>query len=72
MITKGDIFGFAPDEKYTASVAYFSMEFAIDQALKIYSGGLGFPAGSQKPERWSLIKAKRRMKMRLFCLKWLF
>ena len=23
-------------------VAYFSMEFAIDQALKIYSGGLGF------------------------------
>jgi len=33
-------------EKYTTSVAYFSMEFAIDQALKIYSGGLGFLAGS--------------------------
>jgi len=27
-------------------VAYFSMEFAIDQALKIYAGGLGFLAGS--------------------------
>lgn len=27
-------------------VAYFSMEFAIDQSLKIYSGGLGFLAGS--------------------------
>lgn len=28
------------------SVAYFSMEFGIDQSLKIYSGGLGFLAGS--------------------------
>lgn len=27
-------------------VAYFSMEVAVDQALKIYSGGLGFLAGS--------------------------
>ena len=26
--------------------AYFSMEFAIDQALKTYAGGLGFLAGS--------------------------
>lgn len=34
------------DPKYKASVAYFSMEFAIHQALKIYSGGLGFLAGS--------------------------
>ena len=33
----------APFQK---SVAYFSMEFAIDQALKTYSGGLGFLAGS--------------------------
>ncbi|TAE32201.1 MAG: alpha-glucan family phosphorylase [Cytophagales bacterium] len=31
---------------YKKSVAYFSMEFAIDQALKTYSGGLGFLAGS--------------------------
>ena len=34
------------DKRYNKSVAYFSMEFAIDQALKIYSGGLGFLAGS--------------------------
>ena len=34
------------DKRYSKSVAYFSMEFAIDQALKIYSGGLGFLAGS--------------------------
>jgi len=32
------------NEKYKTSVAYFSMEFAIDQALKIYSGGLGLRA----------------------------
>jgi starch phosphorylase len=33
-------------EDYSKAVAYFSMEFAIHQALKIYSGGLGFLAGS--------------------------
>ena len=32
--------------EFKKSVAYFSSEFAIDQALKIYSGGLGFLAGS--------------------------
>jgi glycogen phosphorylase len=32
--------------KFKKSVAYFSMEFAIDQSLKTYSGGLGFLAGS--------------------------
>lgn len=31
---------------YDKPVAYFSMEFAVHQALKIYSGGLGFLAGS--------------------------
>ena len=31
---------------FKESVAYFSMEFGIDQALKTYSGGLGFLAGS--------------------------
>ncbi|WP_295711470.1 alpha-glucan family phosphorylase [Mucilaginibacter sp.] len=46
MMTKPEIFGFSPDEKYATSVAYFSMEFAVDQALKTYSGGLGFLAGS--------------------------
>lgn len=37
---------FEIDPKYKKSVAYFSSEFAIDQTLKIYSGGLGFLAGS--------------------------
>jgi glycogen phosphorylase len=32
--------------EYKKRVAYFSMEFAIHPALKIYSGGLGFLAGS--------------------------
>jgi glycogen phosphorylase len=34
------------DARYTKKVAYFSMEFAIHQPLKIYSGGLGFLSGS--------------------------
>ncbi len=34
------------NKKYSKAVAYFSMEFAIHQPLKIYSGGLGFLAGS--------------------------
>ncbi len=37
---------YTPDPKFATSVAYFSMEFAIDQPLKIYSGGLGYLAGS--------------------------
>ena len=40
--------------KYATSVAYFSMEFAIDQALKIYSGGLGFLAGSHMRSAYDL------------------
>lgn len=42
------------DSKYSTSVAYFSMEFAIDQALKIYSGGLGFLAGSYMRSAYDL------------------
>ncbi len=34
------------EQENSPSVAYFSMEFAIDQILKIYSGGLGFLSGS--------------------------
>ncbi len=34
------------NSSYKKRVAYFSMEFAIHPALKIYSGGLGFLAGS--------------------------
>ncbi|AEA33921.1 alpha-glucan family phosphorylase [Hippea maritima] len=41
-----NLFLYMIDEKYSTRVAYFSMEFAIDQALKTYSGGLGFLAGS--------------------------
>ena len=40
------LFPYVIDESFKTSVAYFSMEFAIDQALKTYSGGLGFLAGS--------------------------
>jgi glycogen phosphorylase len=42
------------DPRYSTSVAYFSMEFAIDQALKIYSGGLGFLAGSHMRSAYDL------------------
>lgn len=42
------------NDKYSRKVAYFSMEFAIDQALKIYSGGLGFLAGSHMRSAYSL------------------
>lgn len=54
MLTKKDIFGYIPDQKYDTSVAYFSMEFAVDQALKIYSGGLGFLAGSHLRSAYEL------------------
>ncbi|WP_426327746.1 alpha-glucan family phosphorylase [Pedobacter sp. R-06] len=45
-MTRTEYFGYSPDAAYQTSVAYFSMEFAIDQSLKIYSGGLGFLSGS--------------------------
>lgn len=45
---------FVADNKYKKSVAYFSMEFAVDQALKIYSGGLGFLAGSHMRSVYAL------------------
>ncbi|HTN37890.1 MAG TPA: alpha-glucan family phosphorylase [Arachidicoccus sp.] len=41
-------------EKYSKRVAYFSMEFAIHQPLKIYSGGLGFLAGSHLRSAYEL------------------
>jgi len=44
-------FVFEQNKNYTA---YFSMEFAIDQALKNYSGGLGFLAGSHMRSVYSL------------------
>ncbi|MBD0286418.1 MAG: alpha-glucan family phosphorylase [Flavisolibacter sp.] len=42
------------DERYKRRVAYFSMEFAIHQPLKIYSGGLGFLAGSHMRSAYEL------------------
>ena len=42
------------DPKYQKSVAYLSMEFAIDQPLKTYSGGLGFLAGSHMRSAYEL------------------
>ncbi|MEH0156099.1 alpha-glucan family phosphorylase [Limibacter armeniacum] len=45
---------YAYDPKYKTRVAYFSMEFAIDQPLKIYSGGLGFLAGSHMRSAYEL------------------
>lgn len=41
-------------KKYDHSAAYFCMEFGIDQALKIYSGGLGFLAGSHMRSAYNL------------------
>ncbi len=40
------LFPYVIHDEYKTKVAYFSMEFAIDQPLKTYSGGLGFLAGS--------------------------
>ncbi|MEN9497981.1 MAG: hypothetical protein RL750_880 [Bacteroidota bacterium] len=42
------------DARYAKRVAYFSMEFAIHQPLKIYSGGLGFLAGSHLRSAYEL------------------
>lgn len=39
---------------YNKKVAYFSMEFAIHQPLKIYSGGLGFLSGSHMRSAYEL------------------
>jgi starch phosphorylase len=45
---------FKIDERYSKKVAYFSMEFAIHQPLKIYSGGLGFLSGSHLRSAYEL------------------
>ncbi|MFV0306094.1 MAG: alpha-glucan family phosphorylase [Moheibacter sp.] len=42
------------NSEYNKGVAYFSMEFAIDQSLKTYSGGLGFLAGSHMRSAYTL------------------
>ncbi|MET2984389.1 alpha-glucan family phosphorylase [Aureibaculum conchae] len=45
---------YKPAKQFNKKVAYFSMEFGIDQALKIYSGGLGFLAGSHMKSAFEL------------------
>ncbi len=42
------------ENSYSKKVAYFSMEFAVHQPLKIYSGGLGFLAGSHMRSAYEL------------------
>jgi len=54
MIKVSDLFPYKFDKRYSKPVAYFSMEFAIDQPLKIYSGGLGFLAGSHMRSAYEL------------------
>jgi glycogen phosphorylase len=48
------LFPYKFEKKYSKPVAYFSMEFAVDQPLKIYSGGLGFLAGSHLRSAYEL------------------
>jgi glycogen phosphorylase len=54
MIRLNELFPYQFDKKYSKPVAYFSMEFAVDQPLKIYSGGLGFLAGSHLRSAYEL------------------
>ena len=42
------------DNKYKKKVAYFSMEYGIDQSLKTYAGGLGFLSGSHLRSAYEL------------------
>ncbi len=42
------------EDRYAKKVAYFSMEFAVHQPLKIYSGGLGFLSGSHLRSAYEL------------------
>jgi len=42
------------NDAYSKKAAYFSMEFAIHQPLKIYSGGLGFLSGSHLRSAYEL------------------
>ncbi|MEO1518202.1 MAG: alpha-glucan family phosphorylase [Bacteroidota bacterium] len=45
------------DKAFSRRAAYFCMEFGIDQALKIYSGGLGYLAGSHMRSAYELRQA---------------
>ena len=45
---------YKPVKKFKQRVAYFSMEFGIDQGLKTFAGGLGFLAGSHMRSAYAL------------------
>ncbi|MFM7628341.1 MAG: alpha-glucan family phosphorylase [Algoriphagus sp.] len=45
---------YTPAPQYAKAVAYFSMEYAIHQPLKNYSGGLGFLSGSHLRSAYEL------------------
>ncbi|TAE51140.1 MAG: alpha-glucan family phosphorylase [Bacteroidetes bacterium] len=45
---------YAYPEAYSKRVAYFSMEYGLDAAMKIYSGGLGYLAGSHMRSAYEL------------------
>jgi len=45
---------YTTDDRYAKKIAYFSMEYAIHQPLKIYSGGLGFLSGSHLRSAYEL------------------
>ena len=47
-------FPYTVDIEYKKKVAYFCMEFGIDQSLKTYAGGLGFLAGSHMKSAFQL------------------
>lgn len=47
-------FPYNPQSAFSKKTAYFCMEFGIDQALKIYSGGLGYLAGSHMRSAYDL------------------
>lgn len=54
MFNISELFPYQFDPRYSKPVAYFSMEFAVDQPLKTYSGGLGFLAGSHLRSAYEL------------------
>ena len=56
--------------EYIKKTAYFSMEFAIHQPLKIYSGGLGFLAGSHLRSAFELRKNMVGIGMLWKCGRW--
>ncbi|MEO0899177.1 MAG: alpha-glucan family phosphorylase [Bacteroidota bacterium] len=45
---------YTPPAQYSKKVAYFSMEFGIDSIFRIYSGGLGYLAGSHMRSAFDL------------------